>query len=250
LFDTPAFRAGAIEIQDEGSQLVTLLLGPRAGERVVDFCAGGGGKTLHASALMENQGRLYACDVSARRLAQMSKRLARAGVDNVSVLTLTDEHDERLVRHRESMDAVLVDAPCTGSGTLRRNPDMKWRSWDLSALAAQQASILSAAAALVRPGGRLVYATCSLLTAENEEIVEQLLAAHAEFDTVPAAAALASRGIVVPLAETPGGYLRLLPHRHGTDGFFAALLKRRGGERPNGTRHPKQNVGGPSGSTD
>jgi 16S rRNA (cytosine967-C5)-methyltransferase len=231
LFHTSAFRAGFFEVQDEGSQLVTLLLDPRRGERVTDFCAGGGGKTLHASALMQNHGSLYACDVSEQRLGRMRKRLARAGVGNVRVLTLADEHDSRLLRHRGAMDAVLVDAPCTGSGTLRRNPDMKWRGWDFAALAAQQASILRAAAALVSPGGRLVYATCSLLETENDEIVDAFLASFPEFEAAQAAAALARRGVVVPDAASAGGHLRLLPHRHGTDGFFAALLMRRGGER-------------------
>ena len=229
LFQTAAFREGRFEVQDEGSQLVTLLLAPRPGERVVDFCAGGGGKTLHASALMENRGSLYAFDVSERRLDRMRKRLARAGASNVRVLALTSERDPRLQRHRDHMDAVLVDAPCTGSGTLRRNPDMKWRTWDFAALSRQQADILAAAAHLVRPGGRLVYATCSLLAAENEEIVEAFLAAHPGFAAEPAADALAAHGIVVPRAATPAGYLELLPHRHRTDGFFAALLVRSGG---------------------
>lgn len=229
LFHTQPFRDGWFELQDEGSQLVTRVLDPRPGERVVDFCAGSGGKTLHASALMENRGTLYAFDVSERRLGRMRPRLARAGSDNVRVLALRDEHDPRLRRHRGTMDAVLVDAPCTGSGTLRRNPDMKWRAWDFAALHAQQASILRSAAALVRPGGRLVYATCSLLVAENEEIVDAFLAAEPDLAPARAADALAARGIVVPGAETPHGHLQLLPHRHGTDGFFAALLVRTDG---------------------
>ena len=231
LFQTQPFRDGWFEVQDEGSQLVTLLLQPRPGERVVDFCAGGGGKTLHASALMGNGGSLYACDVSAHRLERMRERAARAGLSNVRTLTLASENDARLQRHRGSMDAVLVDAPCTGSGTLRRNPDMKWRSWDLAALARQQASILAAAARLVRPGGRLVYATCSLLAAENEDIVGGFLAEHADFSMQPAAAALAAQNIVVPRAETAAGCLQLLPHRHGTDGFFAALFRHEGQSR-------------------
>jgi 16S rRNA (cytosine967-C5)-methyltransferase len=226
LFQTTPFREGRFEVQDEGSQLVTLLLAPRPGERVVDFCAGGGGKTLHASALMENRGSVYAFDVSARRLDRMRKRLARAGASNVRVLELANERDPRLQRHRERMDAVLVDAPCTGSGTLRRNPDMKWRSWDFAALSQQQADILAAAARLVRPGGRLVYATCSLLTAENEEVVGTFLASHADFAVAPGEAALAAHGVVIADAATPAGHLQLLPHRHHTDGFFAALLVR------------------------
>jgi 16S rRNA (cytosine967-C5)-methyltransferase len=225
LFHTKPFRDGWFELQDEGSQLVARVLDPRPGERVVDFCAGSGGKTLHASALMENRGTLYACDVSERRLERMRPRLARAGADNVRVLALKDEHDPRLRRHRGAMDAVLVDAPCTGSGTLRRNPDMKWRAWDFDALRAQQASILRAAATLVRPGGRLVYATCSLLASENEDIVDAFLTGEPAFAPGRAGSALGGRDIVIP-AETAQGHLQLLPHRHGTDGFFAALLVR------------------------
>jgi 16S rRNA (cytosine967-C5)-methyltransferase len=227
LFHCAPFRDGWFELQDEGSQLVTFLLDPRPGERVVDFCAGSGGKTLHASALMDNRGSLYACDVSRRRLERMRVRLRRAGAANVRTLELAGERDAKLRRQRARMDAVLVDAPCSGSGTLRRNPDMKWRRWDFAALRAQQADILGAAAALVRPGGRLVYATCSLLAAENEEIVAQLLAAQDAFEILPAGAALAARGIDIPRATSPEGYLHLLPHRHGTDGFFAALLRKR-----------------------
>jgi len=177
---------------------------------------------------MENAGTLYACDVSARRLERMRTRLSRAGVNNVRALALESEEDSRLHRHRGAMDAVLVDAPCTGSGTLRRNPDMKWRSWDLATLTRQQSSILSAAAKLVRPGGRLVYATCSLLAAENEDIVHAFLAGHTDFAAQSAVAALAARGIFVPGAESPAGHLQVLPHRHRTDGFFAALLRREG----------------------
>jgi 16S rRNA (cytosine967-C5)-methyltransferase len=171
---------------------------------------------------------VYAFDVSARRLDRMRRRLARAGASNVRVLELESERDPRLLRHGDQMDAVLVDAPCTGSGTLRRNPDMKWRAWDLAALAAQQAGILAAAARLVRPGGRLVYATCSLLAAENEAIVDAFLEARPDFASQPAAAALQAHDIVVPDAQTAAGYLQLLPHRHRTDGFFAALLVREG----------------------
>jgi 16S rRNA (cytosine967-C5)-methyltransferase len=227
LFHTEAFKHGDFELQDEASQLVTHLLDPRPGERVVDFCAGSGGKTLHASALMANRGTLYAYDVAAGRLQRMRKRVARAGVDNLRVQQLESERDPRLLRHRARMDAVLVDAPCTGSGTLRRNPDMKWRTWDFTALARQQASILRSAAALVRPGGRLVYATCSLLAAENEQIVYAFLAEHRDYALCPATDALAGRGIVVPQPGGSDGFLRLLPHSHHTDGFFAAQLQRR-----------------------
>jgi 16S rRNA (cytosine967-C5)-methyltransferase len=176
---------------------------------------------------MENRGSLYACDVSERRLARMRPRLARAGASNARILPLASERDPRLARHRGRMDAVIVDAPCSGSGTLRRNPDMKWREWDFASLHAQQSAILRAAAALARPGGRLVYATCSLLAAENEAIVTAFLAGADDFEALPAAAALRAQGIEIPGAATEAGHLQLLPHRHGTDGFFAALLARR-----------------------
>jgi 16S rRNA (cytosine967-C5)-methyltransferase len=219
------FVEGAIEIQDEGSQLLCQLLAPRRGEMVADFCAGAGGKTLALGALMRSSGRLYAFDVAEKRLAGLKPRLARSGLSNVHPQWIASEHDARLKRLAGKLDRVLVDAPCTGLGTLRRNPDLKWRQ-DEQALAgyrAQQDSILAAAARLVKPGGLMLYATCSLLDAENEEVVQAFLAANAQFELRPANAALAQQRIALDTGE----YLHLAPHVHGTDGFFAALLARK-----------------------
>lgn len=224
LFHARAFREGLFEIQDEGSQLVSLLLEPKPRERAVDFCAGAGGKTLHLAALMHNRGTLYAFDTAPKRLEQLRPRLARAGADNVRIQRITSERDAHAKRLAGKIDRVLVDAPCSGTGTLRRNPDIKWRAVDLADYQALQQRILDAAARLVAPGGRLVYATCSLLREENEDVVEGFLSAYPDFTVVPAHAALARRHVIVPGIET---YLRLLPHRHGTDGFFAAIFERR-----------------------
>ena len=220
----PLFLGGAFEVQDEGSQLLGYLLEPRRGEMVVDFCAGAGGKTLLLGALMKNTGRLYAYDVSDKRLARLKPRLARSGLSNVHPVRIEHERDTRIKRLAGKVDRVLVDAPCSGLGTLRRNPDLKWRQGEDSdaELADKQASILYAAARLVRPGGRVVYATCSLLTAENEAVVDAFLAGHADFTLAPAAQVLARHGVVLE-----GDTLRLLPHRHPTDGFFAAVLDRK-----------------------
>ncbi len=224
LFKTACFREGLFEIQDEGSQLLGLLLEPKRREMVVDFCAGAGGKTLELGALMANSGTLYAFDVAAKRLEKLKPRLARAGLDNVRSVVIAHERDERVRRLAGKADRVLVDAPCSGTGTVRRNPDIKWRPLDLEAITATQRNILEAAASLVKPGGRLVYATCSLLREENEEIVEAFLAGHEEFTLLPVGEILARRHI--PLTMT-GDMLRLYPHRHNTDGFFAAVLERR-----------------------
>lgn len=221
----PLFLAGAIEVQDEGSQLLGYLLAPRRGEMVVDFCAGAGGKTLLLGALMRSTGRLYAFDVSEKRLAKLKPRLARSGLSNVHPVAIAHENDQRVKRLAGKCDRVLVDAPCSGLGTLRRNPDLKWRQTPASVaeLTAKQAAILAAAAKLPKPGGRLVYATCSLLPEENEAIVDAFLAAHAGFARRPAGAVLAAQGIALAL---PGPDLRLAPHVHGTDGFYAAVLER------------------------
>lgn len=219
----PLFLEGAIEVQDEGSQLLGFLLEPRRGELVIDLCAGAGGKTLLLGALMKNTGRLYAYDVSDKRLANLKPRLARSGLSNVHPARIEHERDAKLKRLAGKADRVLVDAPCSGLGTLRRNPDLKWRQSEASIaeLTAKQASILDAAAKLVRPGGRLVYATCSLLAAENDAIVESFLQHHPEFKLTPASAVLAKHGIALD-----GDLLRLLPHLQHTDGFFAAVLDR------------------------
>jgi 16S rRNA (cytosine967-C5)-methyltransferase len=221
----PMFLDGAVEVQDEGSQILGMLVEPRRGEMVVDFCAGAGGKTLQMGAAMNSSGRLYAFDVSDKRLANLAPRLKRSGLSNVFPQRIANENDAKVKRLRGKIDRVLVDAPCTGLGTLRRNPDLKMRQnpEGLKELNAKQRSILAAAAALVKPGGRLVYGTCSLLAEENEDIVNEFLAAHPDFTLVPAAGILERQGIRI---EGGGDYLRLYPHVHDTDGFFAAVLER------------------------
>jgi 16S rRNA (cytosine967-C5)-methyltransferase len=218
------FTSGRIEIQDEGSQLLSYLVAPKRREMVVDFCAGAGGKTLALGALMQSQGRLYAFDVSDSRLNKMKPRLARSGLSNVHPQLLVNENDIKVKRLAGKIDRVLVDAPCSGFGTLRRNPDLKWRQTPagIEELTAKQSRILAAAAGLVKPGGRLVYATCSFLRAENQDVVSAFQAAHPEFRLMPANEALAQQQI--PLDT--GDYLQLYPHRHGCDGFFAAVLVR------------------------
>ena len=219
----PLFIEGAVEVQDEGSQLLGFLLEPKRGEMVVDFCAGAGGKTLLLGALMRNTGRLYAYDVSDKRLANLKPRLARSGLSNVHPARIEHERDTKIKRLAGKADRVLVDAPCSGLGTLRRNPDLKWRQDEaaVAELTVKQAAILAAASSMVRPGGRLVYATCSLLSAENDAIVAAFLASHPEFTLTPAAAILNRQGIAYD-----GDTLRLLPDQHNTDGFFAAALDR------------------------
>ncbi len=220
----PLFLEGAFEVQDEGSQLLGFLLDPKRGEMVVDFCAGAGGKTLLLGALMRNTGRLYAFDVSDKRLANLKPRLARSGLSNVHPGRIEHERDQKIKRLAGKADRVLIDAPCSGLGTLRRNPDLKWRQSESSVaeLTVKQASILDAAATLVRPGGRLVYATCSLLTVENDAVVAGFLEKHPDFSLVPAADLLGKQGIACE-----GEVLRLLPHRHNTDGFYAAAMERK-----------------------
>jgi 16S rRNA (cytosine967-C5)-methyltransferase len=221
----PMFLDGAVEVQDEGSQLLGLLMEPRRGEMIVDFCAGAGGKTLQMGAAMGSSGRLYAFDVSDKRLTNLAPRLKRSGLSNVHPQRIASENDAKVKRLRGKIDRVLVDAPCTGLGTLRRNPDLKSRQ-DATALAelnAKQRSILAAAASLVKPGGRLVYGTCSLLAEENEDIVTEFLAAHPDFQLMPAGEALKRQGIAI----TADPYLHLYPHVHDTDGFFAAVMERR-----------------------
>jgi len=226
----PLFAGGAIEVQDEGSQLLCSLLAPRRGEMVVDFCAGAGGKALALGALMRSSGRVYAFDVSTRRLGELRPRLARSGLSNVHPQAIASERDPRVGRLSGKIDRVIVDAPCTGLGTLRRNPDLKWRQTAaaIAELAAKQAAILAGAAPLVRPGGRLLYATCSLLAEENEQVVRGFLGGAPEFRLVPAREALAAARIELPAGEPDDDFLRLRPDVHGTDGFFGALMERSG----------------------
>ncbi|SHG42326.1 RsmB/NOP family class I SAM-dependent RNA methyltransferase [Massilia sp. CF038] len=225
LQNLPLFKSGAIEVQDEGSQVLSQIVGAKRGEMVVDFCAGAGGKTLALGALMRNTGRLYAFDISEKRLAKLKPRLARSGLSNVHPVQIAHERDAKIKRLAGKIDRVLVDAPCSGLGTLRRNPDVKWRQ-KIDAIAEmqeKQASILAGAARLLKGGGRLVYATCSLLNEENDFIVEQFLAAHPDFELVPMHQVLAEQKIELEM----GDYLKLLPHKHQTDGFFAAVMQRK-----------------------
>jgi 16S rRNA (cytosine967-C5)-methyltransferase len=218
------FKQGLIEVQDEGSQLLAWLLAPRRGEMVADYCAGAGGKTLALAMLMRGSGRIYAMDVSSKRLAALAPRAARAGVTSVHTLALSGESDARAKRLAGKMDRVLVDAPCSGFGTLRRNPDLKWRHGPqaIVQLAAKQRSILAAASRLLKPGGRLVYATCSVLREENEAVAGDFQASHPQFAPRSCGELLAAQRIVLDT----GPCLRLWPHLHGTDGFFAAAFER------------------------
>jgi len=220
----PLFKDGTIEVQDEGSQLLAQLVGARRGEMVADFCAGAGGKTLALGALMRNTGRLYAFDVSEKRLAKLKPRLARSGLSNVHPVVIAHEKDAKIKRLSAKLDRVLVDAPCSGLGTLRRNPDVKWRQTPegVAELNVKQASILASASRMVKPGGRLVYATCSILDEENEDIVNAFLAEHPDFTLVPASKVLAEQKVELEM----GDFLKLYPHIHQTDGFFAAILER------------------------
>jgi 16S rRNA (cytosine967-C5)-methyltransferase len=225
LQNLPLFKTGAIEVQDEGSQVLAQLVGAKRGEMVVDFCAGAGGKTLALGAFMRNTGRLYAFDISDKRLAKLKPRLARSGLSNVHPVLIAHENDAKIKRLAGKIDRVLVDAPCSGLGTLRRNPDVKWRvrPESINELNAKQLSILQGAARLVKSGGRLVYATCSILDEENENIVTQFLAANDAFSLVPMKEVLEEQRIALEM----GDYLKLMPHRHQTDGFFAAVLERK-----------------------
>ncbi|MDQ7968782.1 MAG: RsmB/NOP family class I SAM-dependent RNA methyltransferase [Oxalicibacterium faecigallinarum] len=225
LQNLPLFKNGSIEVQDEGSQLLSQIVGAKRGEMVVDFCAGAGGKTLSLGAAMRNTGRLYAFDISDKRLAKLKPRLARSGLSNVHPVLIAHENDAKVKRLAGKIDRVLVDAPCSGLGTLRRNPDVKWRQTPqaLSELNEKQISILSAAARLVKPGGRLVYATCSILDEENDAIVAQFLAARDDFTLLPMNQVLLEQKVALEMDD----YLKLLPHKHQTDGFFAAVFERK-----------------------
>jgi 16S rRNA (cytosine967-C5)-methyltransferase len=227
LQNLPLFKSGAIEVQDEGSQVLAQLVGARRGEMVVDFCAGAGGKTLALGAIMRSTGRLYAFDVSEKRLTKLKPRLARSGLSNVHPVVIAHERDAKVKRLAGKIDRVLVDAPCSGMGTLRRNPDVKWRQplEAIAELTEKQASILDGASRLVKFGGRLVYATCSLLDEENDGIAAQFLATHPDFELVPMHQVLAEQRIPLEM----GDYLKMLPHKHGTDGFFAAVFERKAG---------------------
>ncbi len=226
---TPLYLQGAFEVQDEGSQLLALLLDAKRNEMVADFCAGAGGKTLAIGAGMRNTGRLYALDTSAHRLEGLQPRLQRSGLTCVHPMAIAHESDPRLDRMLGKMDRVLVDAPCSGLGTLRRSPDLKWRQTarTVSELAALQARILNSAARLVKPGGRLVYATCSVLEEENEDVAQAFTQTHRDFVPVPVGELLDRAGIQPHESLVSNHFLRLWPHLHGSDGFFAAVWQRK-----------------------
>ena len=200
-----AYRDGLVEIQDEGSQLAAEFAGAQPGERVLDLCAGGGGKSLALAAAMQNRGHLVAADISPRRLAETARRARRAGVSIIDLVAA----DAGAGLAPGSFDRVLVDAPCSGSGAWRRDPDAKWRLSParLEEYRTLEARLLDEAARLVRPGGRLVYMTCSVLASENDAQIDAFLARAAGFERV-------------------GDDLRLTPARHGSDGFFASLMER------------------------
>ncbi len=222
------FTRGAIEVQDEGSQLLAVLVDAKRGEMVVDFCAGAGGKTLALGASMRGTGRLYAFDTSGHRLDALKPRLARSGLSNVHPVAIAHERDDRIKRLAGKIDRVLVDAPCSGLGTLRRNPDLKWRQNPklVAELSAKQTAILQSAARLLKPGGRLVYATCSLLKEENEHIAEAFSVANPGFHLLQAAEVLTQAGVENAPKLCSGAFLRLWPHQHQTDGFFAAVWQK------------------------
>jgi 16S rRNA (cytosine967-C5)-methyltransferase len=229
-----AFMRGDFEVQDEGSQLLSMLLDAKRGEMVVDFCAGAGGKTLAIGAAMRSTGRLYAFDTSAGRLDAFKSRLARSGLSNVHPAAIAHERDDRVKRLAGKIDRVLVDAPCTGMGTLRRNPDLKWRQTmqAVEEMTVKQAAILQSAARLVKSGGRLVYATCSVLPQENEVIAQAFSVANPDFTLLPVGEVLTGLKVANAPSLCSGGednqaYLRLWPHRHHTDGFFAAVWQRK-----------------------
>ncbi len=226
----PIYKDGLVDVQDEGSQLIARLVQPHRREMICDFCAGAGGKTLAMGALMRSTGRLYAFDVNEKRLAGMMPRMRRAGLSNVHPIAIRNEKDNRVKRLNGKFDRVLIDAPCTGTGTFRRNPDLKWRlsPAELDRINDIQKSVLEEASKLVKAGGRLVYATCSLLKRENQDVVEAFLAAHPEWHLVPALEVLAQQGITFDpeAAQRFGDYFQMLPHVHNTDGFFAAVLQK------------------------
>ena len=228
------FLRGDFEVQDEGSQLLALLLDAKRGEMVVDFCAGAGGKTLAIGAAMRSTGRLYAFDTSAHRLDSFKPRMARSGLSNVHPAAIAHERDERVKRLSGKIDRVLVDAPCTGLGTLRRNPDLKWRQSPqaVEEMAVKQAAILQSASRLLKSGGRLVYATCSVLPQENEAIAAAFSAANPDFEPLVAGEVLSGLKVTDATSLCQGGesgqlYLRLWPQRHATDGFFAAVWQKK-----------------------
>ena len=232
LFGLDAFQRGLFEAQDEGSQLIAELVAPPPKGMVVDYCAGAGGKSLALAALLENRGRVLASDVDKRKLKELRRRAKRAGVGNVQVVELNPEAGAAMPKPFESIlgkaSRVLVDAPCTGIGALRRNPEARWRlsQADLDRLPRTQLQIAQRAMELVAPGGRLIYATCTLLRRENQHVVEALMAGRGDLEIIsPREVWGADRGDA--LVDESGQFLLTKPHRHGCDGFFAAVIRRK-----------------------
>jgi len=221
VFSLRAFKGGLFEVQDEGSQLIALACEARPGQLVVDACAGAGGKTLALASEMRNKGRLVACDRDGRRLDELRPRARRDGAHNWEARAVPESSDARIADLREQADVVLVDAPCSGLGALRRNPDARWRlnPEEVDSFPPRQRQILERYAGLVKPGGRLVYATCSINRAENEDVRAAFLGSHADFEPAPALPRSVGLG--------GGAEVQLLPHRHGTDGFYIAAMRRR-----------------------
>jgi 16S rRNA (cytosine967-C5)-methyltransferase len=226
----PAYLKGAVEIQDEGSQLASLLAGAKPGMQVLDFCAGGGGKTLALAAEMNNKGQIFASDSDARRLAPIHERLERAGIRNVQVRTPKGKAPANLDDLSGRCDLVLIDAPCTGTGTWRRHPDAKWRLREnaLALRMEEQRAVLEAGQRFVKPGGRLVYITCSLLDAENGRQVRAFLAANPDFEAIDPTENAKACGLepIARYRDCSGLGLLLSPHRTQTDGFFVAVMRR------------------------
>lgn len=221
----PLFLEGNIEVQDEGSQLLSYLVNPKRGHMVADFCAGAGGKTLAMASLMKNTGRIYSFDISEKRLNNLKIRLKRSGASNISIQRISSENDNKIKRLKEKFDRVLVDAPCTGFGTLRRNPDLKWKHSEesLLELVAKQKAILKSASKLCKKKGLLIYATCSLLDEENELQVKNFLLENPNFKLLSKSVILEKYGIVIDKEK----YLKLNPFENDTDGFFGAVMERK-----------------------
>lgn len=225
LMNNKLFLDGCFEVQDEASQLAGLLLDAKRSEMVVDFCAGSGGKALMIGMMMRNSGRIYAFDVNERRLSNMAPRLARSGLSNIYPQVIANENDTKVKRLMGKIDKVFVDAPCLGFGTLRRNPDLKFRQSESSLLEIneKQLSILNSASRLVKDGGIIIYATCSILREENRDIVKKFLNEHDDFEIVNLEHIVSNYGLEL----SDYNYLELFPHIHDTDGFFACVLRKK-----------------------
>lgn len=231
VFNLPAFHDGWFEVQDEGSQLISILLNAKPSARILDACAGSGGKTLHIGALMKGRGEIFAYDTDVRRFARINPRLQRSGLQNVRVLDSDEKMENFVQRYQGKLDGLLIDAPCTGSGTLRRNPDIKLHLTQalMAEMNEKQSYILDRYANYLKPGARLVYATCSILPQENEEIINKFLATHENFSVVPIKQLWSEIRVDFDISNLKAAfadsdYLQLYPHKHNCDAFFAAIL--------------------------